>query len=350
MTKPVTNKAVLSHLKKHPLQDSTAARLVFLNGCYAPKLSNISSLPKGLCFLSYKEAIKKHTKMAKNGVFCYLPKGTVVCKPLHLLFLTTENRKTQLQNFLVLDSNSQACIYEEHTSLLSTTIQETEIIASFIVGDNAKLDYIKLHHGSSKDQYKGETHVTALANSQAKIQHLFLDGGKIEEKLHIVLEGEQAESSVQSMSWLNGKRYANFDVEIEHKIAKTVSQTLYKSIANDQAHSSFRGKIFIAKNAMGCEGLLKNHNLLLSNKAQIDTLPELEIYNDDVKCSHGSTVGDLDEQALFYLASRGIAKQDARAMLLYAFLEEIVDKIDQKIIKEYLKKLLRGKLQEIIFL
>jgi len=315
---------------QHALRSDNAGRLVFLNGRYNKKLSNTSSLPQGVSFSNSKE----------NGVFCYFPDNTIILKPLHIVFLTDKKHNTKYRNVFTLGAGSKICIYEEHIDLASTATKQ-ESSSTLKVAAGAKLDYVKLYNSLSKNKTKSRsnnmTTVTALTNSLVKMQHIFLGGEKIEEKLQLQLAGENAVASIQSLAWLSNKEYTNLDIEIQHTAAKTKSHTLYKSIANDESHSVFRGKILVDRDARQSEGLLKNHNLLLSNKAQVDTLPELEIYADDVKCSHGATVGDLDEKALFYCASRGIAEKDARVMLLHAFLAEIVDKIEDKIIKEHIR-------------
>ena len=330
----------------HPLRNQAVAQLVFIDGVYAPEFSKSANLV-GLAIvadwktalLDYAHLIPDSVEEVEEGFFCYLTEKAQVSQLVHFLFICTENavarnRSLKFNNLIIAKLSSNAKIFVEYLGF-GEKQYELNSTSKIYLENNAQVSYYNLQNNNLNSIYKATLEVKQSAASKFSNNHFVFGSALAEENLNIKLQGEGALCNLYSLSLVNGKRDSKWALEIEHLVPKAESHTLHKSIITDQAHAGFRGKIKIAPQAQQSIAHLKNHNLLLSDDASVDSAPELEIYADDVKCTHGSTVGCLDEKSLFYLRARGIPDKTAKEMLLQAFMQEMLDKIENETLREY---------------
>lgn len=331
----------------HPLRNQTVAQLVFIDGSYAPEFSKSANLV-GLAIVSdWQTALLDYahlipdsiTEDVEAGFFCYLTEKAHIDQLIHFLFICTDNavvpnRSLKFNNLVIAKPGSHAKIFVEYLGF-GEKQYNLNIASKIYLENNAQVSYYNLQNNNLNSIYNATLEVRQSAASKFASNHFALGGASAEENLHIKLQSEGALCNLYSLSLVNGKRDSKCNLQVEHLVPKAESHTLHKSIITDQAHAGFCGKIKIAPHAQQSIAHLKNHNLLLSDEATVDAAPELEIYADDVKCTHGSTIGCLDEKSLFYLRVRGIPEKTAKEMLLQAFMQEMLDKIEDESLREY---------------
>jgi Fe-S cluster assembly protein SufD len=317
-------------------------RLVCVNGHFSPELSFLEKLPGEVkvgslkSFLSHeREIVEAHlgkhashhnhpfvalnTAFMNDGAFVYVPKGTVVAKPIHLLFIATRTADPIVaypRNLVVLEENSQATILESY-SALEEHVYFTNGVTEIVLGDHAVLDHTKLER-----EAKSAFHIASVQVHQKRnatfFSHLVSTGGcLVRNDVNSVLGGEGADCTLDGLFVVDGSQHVDNHTRIDHAHSHCSSRELYKGILDGAAQGVFNGKIYVHPRAAKTDARQTNNNLLLSKAATIDTKPQLEIYNNDVKCTHGSTIGQIDRQALFYLRTRGLAEKDARRLLTY---------------------------------
>ncbi|MGH7847481.1 MAG: Fe-S cluster assembly protein SufD [Candidatus Binatia bacterium] len=345
-------------------------RLVCVNGHFSPELSFLEKLPGEVKVGSLKSALghereiveahlgrhasyQKHSFVALNtafmqdGVFVYVPKGTVIAKPIHLLFIatrTTDPIVAYPRNLIVLEENSQATILESY-SALEEQVYFTNGVTEIVLGDHAVLDHTKLERES-----QNAFHIASLQVHQSRnatlFSHLVSTGGSlVRNEVNTVLDGEGGECILDGLFIVGGRQHVDNRTRIDHVQSHCSSRELYKGVIGGSAHGVFNGKIYVHPSAAKTDARQTNNNLLLSKSAAIDTKPQLEIYNNDVKCTHGSTIGQIDASALFYLRTRGLAENDARRLLTYAFASEVIGRVKMERVRLQLENWLLARFQ-----
>ena len=338
--------------------------LVFLNGRFNAALSGITSLPDGISVMpiarAYDElpllleqhlgriaSIDAHTFTALNtafindGAVIHVGKDVEVAKPIHLLFVSdagATNGVAQPRNLIVLDRFAKATVIESYAALPGARGEYfTNAVTEAVIGDGATLTHLKLQR-ESEQAY----HVGTFDARQGRDSHLvsfsFAVGGALSRtNVYTELRGEGCGATLNGLYLGDGTQHIDHQTRIEHVEPNCYSRELYKGILDGEAHGVFNGKVFVHPAAQKTDGKQTNNTLLLSEKAQIDTKPQLEIFADDVKCTHGATVGRLDETALFYMKSRGVNARTARELLTYAFAADVLETIELKEVKEELE-------------
>jgi Fe-S cluster assembly protein SufD len=348
----------------------SCAQLVFVNGHYSQELSFFRSPSDGVragslaaalhadpagiephlaCYASYQDRpfVALNTAFMEDGAFVYVPQGMVVEEPIHLLFVSTACGKSTVsypRNLIVVGNNSQATIVESYVGL-ENEVYFTDVVTEIFAGENTVLAHYKLER-ESKEAFHIATLQTHLdRNCNFSSHSITLGGALIRNDVNAVLEGEGSECTLNGFYMVTGRQHVDNHTRIDHVKPHCSSRELYKGVLDGRSRGVFNGKIYVHKAAQKTDAKQTNKNLLLSEDAVINTKPQLEIYADDVKCTHGSTIGQLDQDAIFYLRSRGLGLEAARSLLTYAFASEMISRIKVEPIRAQLDNLLMTRLQ-----
>lgn len=345
-----------------------------INGWYYNKNIPLQGLPEGIIVKSLKDAAQENPDLVKkylgkqaaiksdpliafnaaffqDGLFIYVPENVVLEKPLQIInILLSETDLMSFQrNIVVVEKNAEIKIVScDHTlaPYHYLTSQVNEIYAE----ENAKLDYYTIQNEHNASTQLGNTYFNQKENSRVINNTITLHGGLIRNNLYATLDGEGAEHNMFGIFLIDKNQHVDNYTHIEHAKPNCQSNELFKGVLDDYAKGVFRGRIFVEKDAQQTNAFQTNNNIILTEKAEMHTKPQLEIYADDVKCSHGATIGQLDEEALFYMRSRGIDEKNARLLLMYAFAHEIIDEIRIEPLKERINSLVekrfRGELSK----
>ncbi|HSE88719.1 MAG TPA: Fe-S cluster assembly protein SufD [Candidatus Binatia bacterium] len=332
--------------------DSVYNRLVFVNGVSSPELSGLHRLPAAARVESLANALRhdddilqahlsryvryqEHSFVALNtafiddGALVLIPKGAVVEEPIYLVFVSTGQSGPVVshpRNLIVAREGSQARIVEIHIGAGSGSYFANAVTEIF-GGEGASIDHYLLQREGDEGIHIGTLEAQLSRQCNFSANSITLAGSLVRNDVHVVLNGEGSECSLNGLYLVDGKQHVDNHTEIEHCMPRAKSQELYKGILSGSARGVFNGKILVHKDAQKSDARQTNKNLVLSENAVINTKPQLEIHADDVKCSHGSTVGQLDRDALFYLRSRGIGSVEAQSLLCYAFASEVVNRV-----------------------
>lgn len=348
-----------------------SCRLVFVNGYFAPELSRIPDLPEGVWIqnlardINAGEALVEdffgkdlniqrdpfaalNTAFFEDGISIEIPKGVTLETPVYALFITVPSATPTMnhpRNLIVAGESSQVTIVEDYVSLgegTSFSNTATELVA----GDNANVShYMVVREGESAYNFS-TLRIQQGRSANVATHSLLLSGALIRNNVHPVLAGEGSECLINGLFMVNGRQHMDNYMLVEHASPHCNSRQFYNGILNGQARGVFHGRIIVHKDAQKTDAKQTNRNLLLSDDAQIDTKPQLEIYADDVKCTHGATIGQVDENALFYLRSRGLDEVSARDLLLLAFANECLDRMNSPQVREHLERLVVARLPE----
>ena len=342
-----------------------ASQLVFVNGRFARELSSLNSLPDGVKVSSLAGeissnhgAIEPHlgryldirrdafcalnTAFVEDGAYVHFPRGTLVEEPIYLLFVSTGDDAPSMshpRNLIVAEEDSQATFVEDYVSpdsgaVFSNTV--TELVAG---------DHTVLSHYMIEREHKQAFNISTLRIQQERstnvVSHSVLLGGAlVRNNVHPVLAGEGGECLINGLFIGNGGQHLDNYMLVDHASPRCSSRQFYNGILDEHAHGVFHGRIIVHKDAQKTDAKQTNRNLLLSDDAQIDTKPQLEIYADDVKCTHGATIGQIEGDALFYLRSRGIDEVSARKLLLFAFAGECLDRMKPGPVRRHVEGLI----------
>jgi Fe-S cluster assembly protein SufD len=349
--------------------DLDAHGVVLLNGFYPTINGKLRKLPGGITIGSLNEAakqfpdlIEKHygkyagsktdglihlnTAMAYDGVFIHVPRGSVLKKPVQVVNLVDSKEDTfsQHRNLIIIEENSEfTLIICDHT--LSPQKFLTNAVTEIHVGENAHFDIIRVQNEHNNACKVTHTFIHQEKNSYASSNNITLHGGLVRNSTFHYLGGEGAECNSYGLYLSDKWQHIDNFVNIEHAFPKCTSNQLFKGVLDEMATGAFNGRIFVAPDAQGTLAYQKNNNILLTDDAKMDTKPQLEIYADDVKCSHGATVGQLDDDALFYLQSRGIDKRQSRLMLMFGFAHEVIQNIKVEALRERMDNLVMQRLK-----
>ena len=282
--------------------------------------------------------------LSQNGFTISVDKNTVLESPIEILFFsTTVNGFSQYRNQISIGENSEVKFIER--------LQNLNNSASFVnhftqinCAKNTKVEYNKIQNNTAESQLIDTVNVYQEQDSTCNINTLIFGGSFIRNNLNFEQNGSNCESNMNGVSILNNNQLADNHTFVDHKSAHCRSNEMYKGVYLDNSKGVFNGKIMVRPDAQKIDAFQSNNNLLLSDTSSIDSKPQLEIYADDVKCSHGCTIGQLDDDALFYMRSRGIGIEEAKAVLTYAFASEAIENISVEQVKTLAKKLLAKKL------
>jgi len=363
-----SSKITSSDVEAHILPECSQSVLIFVNGHFNPELSRIEALPKRMSAMHMAEAMRTYGSflnsqsartlkeetdpfatvngaLQRDGLFIYLPPKTIVDVPVQILHVIIAGDAPMLMMPKVqLFAGSQSQI-----SLVSTCANLSQkkytfnAVIDFALEEDAHVTYTQIAIDPSNDIWNFEAlRATLKRNSTLKTIAVNDGATTIRNDYRIALEGENAEALLNGVSILKGKREAHTHVYMEHKAPHCRSLQLFKSSLNDFSSSSFEGKIIVRQAAQKTEAFQLNNNLLLSDHASANSKPNLEIFADDVKASHGSTVGQLDKEQIFYMKTRGFNEDVAKNLLVYSYCQEIIDQITIPSLKESLCKYVRG--------
>lgn len=345
---------------EHFYLDDVATRLVFIDGRYAPELSN-GAHESGVIVGNLATLINNHSSQLsphlgqyadfKNNVFAALntaflkdsavvivPRNTVANAAIHLLFIATQAEVTSYPRcLLIAEPNSQATIIEDYVAQRDLTYV-TNSVTEVSLADNAHINHIRVQRDSEQAFHMADCSVSQARSSHYQSMNIALGANISRVNLNIQLEAEGAECTVDGLALIKGQQLADTHTYINHAKPNGTSRQLHKCIVGGEAHAVFNGRIMVRPNAQRTDSTQTNRNLLLTRKAQVNTKPQLEIFADDVKCAHGATVGQLDNDEIFYLRSRGLSDIDARNLLTYAFGAEIIDRIPVASLKKQLEQ------------
>ncbi|MDQ3748633.1 MAG: Fe-S cluster assembly protein SufD, partial [Acidobacteriota bacterium] len=308
-------------------------RVVFVNNKLNQELTNLSNLPEGAKILNLNEAIQDeifspivrknlgksvdaeangftalNTAFIEEGVFILVPKNTKIKLPIHLIFITDENTASFPRVLLVAERGSEAMLIESYLRTAETKYLTNSVI-EIVLEDDAKLKHLRVQRESHNAFHVGTTTANLNRASVYDSTNITLGAKLSRHDIRVKFNAEGAECFVDGLYMIAEEQHADTHSVIDHALPNCLSHQTYKGIVDGKARAVFNGKVFVRENASGTDAQQSNKNLLLSNDARVDTKPQLEIFNDDVKCAHGATVGQLEEEELFYLLSRGLNEQ-----------------------------------------
>jgi len=361
------NSIEFREVKSYFLHDIDTYKIVFVDGIYSSFLSETTHDKVDVCLLSaalnkpkYKPVIEAYfnkatkedsltalnTAFAKEGAYIFIPKHKEVEKPIEIINFSTGNEAAimlQPRNLIVVGENAHVQIIERHQSLSENPVF-TNAVTEIFAEKRAYVDYYKIQNDKVTASLIDTTYITQEQESNCNV-HTFSFGGAItRNNLNFYQNGERCDSTLKGITMLEGKQHVDHNTLVHHIEPNCESHQDYKGIFGDASTGVFNGKIVVEKEAQKTNAFQQNNNILIADKATINAKPQLEIFADDVKCSHGCTIGQLNEDALFYLRSRGIAKKEAQALLMYAFANNVLESVKIPELKVRINKLIANKI------
>jgi Fe-S cluster assembly protein SufD len=342
-----------------------ACQIVFVDGHFSRELSSLGNLVEGLHVNSLADeisanpsALEAHlgrylsterdafaalnTAFLGDGAFIHVKKGVVALHPIHLLFVSTAADAPIMahpRNLIVAAEQSQVAIVEDYVSL-GNSVAFCNTATELVAAENAVVSHYMIEREDREAFNISTLRIQQGRSSNVATHSVLLGGGLVRNNVHPVLAGEGAECLINGLFLGVGRQHLDNYMLVEHASPHCDSRQFYNGILDGRSHGVFHGRIIVHKDAQKTDAKQTNRNLLLSDDAQIDTKPQLEIYADDVKCTHGATIGQMDESALFYLRSRGIDEASARKLLLLAFANECLDRMKEEGVRTYLQELI----------
>lgn len=355
-------------VKKYFLHDVDTYKLVFIDGKFSSFLSQTTHDGIDVCLLSsvlnkpkYKLVLETYfnqiaskdetlttlnTAFAKEGAFVNIPKGKIADKPIEIIHFSTGNEAAimlQPRNLIIVGENAHVQIIERHQSLNDNPVL-TNSVTEIFAQKRAICDYYKIQNDVQSANLIDNTYIAQKQESRVAV-HTFSFGGNItRNNLNFYHQGERIDSTLKGITIIGDKQHVDHYTLVHHAQPNCESHQNYKGIYGDSATGVFNGKIYVEKEAQKTDAFQQNNNILVSEKATINAKPQLEIFADDVKCSHGCTIGQLDESAMFYMQQRGIPKKEARALLMYAFTDEVMESVKIPELKQRITKIIANKL------
>ena len=339
--------------------------IVFVNGYYAEEHTDLHKLPKGIITGSLSEAIKNNsaiieehfakyahhqnniftalsTAYTNDGAFIYVPDGKIVEDPVHIIYITSSDDNkiiVQPRNLFIAGKNSQITIIEHYVSI-KESIYFTNAVTEIVAEESSVVDHIKLQEESINAFHIARLEVNQEKYSNFSSHSISIGAGLTRNDFNSRFNAEGGECTLNGLYMIGGNQLFDAHTLIDHAMPHCNSHEHYKGILNDKSRGVFNGKVIVRPDAQKTNAFQENNNILLSNNALVNTKPQLEIFADDVKCSHGATIGQLDEEARFYLKSRGIGEEAGRAILLHAFASDVITSIKAKSVRYYLEKII----------
>lgn len=353
-------------INEYILKDTDTYLMVFLNGVFEPNLSSISCEKAHIS--TFKNANQEHQKiiekywgsclpnqgdafvsanngLAQEGAFVYIPKSVVLDKPLQIVYASKNENPLFLQtrSLVVIEENGQAQITERHQNFSDCEVF-TNAVTEIVVKQNAIADFYKIQNDNFKCSIIDNTWVNQANNCNCTVDTFSFGGKMVRNNLTFSMLGEHSESNMRGITLIGKDQLVDHHTLVDHLVPNCLSNELYKGIYDHNAKGVFNGKVMVHPDAQKTNAFQSNNNLLLTDNASIDTKPQLEIYADDVACSHGCTIGQLDDEALFYLRARGIPKKEAQAMLMYAFANDVLNNVKIEELKKKLNLIIAEKI------
>ena len=364
-----SDSSLFKKIYPHLINNDKVFQIIIMNGEILKKFSNI---PLNISFKNFEELEKKekiilYNNFAENddsdtdmfsalngslwskGIFIHVNKNLIIDKPLIINnFYSSDSQdcNTHTRKFIFMEKNSKLSITEFDVSLRKKSFNSS--VSEIILEDASEFDYFKIQNDPNDSTSYNSINIKQKKNSILNTFTFSFSGSMIRNNLNISLENQNCYSNIYGVYSLNGNTHLDNHTSVDHIKKNSISNEHYKGIMHGKSNGVFNGKIFVRKEAQKTNAFQVNNNILLSDKAKINTKPQLEIWADDVKCSHGCTTGQLDEDAIFYLQSRGLTRAKAISILINAFFEEIIQKIDTQIIKKEIKKIVSNKIESYI--
>ncbi len=357
----------LADVKKYFIHDIDTYKIVFIDGKYSSFLSDTTHDTIDVCLMSsaltkpkYKAVIENYfnkiakqdnltslnTAFANEGAYIYIPKNVEVEKPIQIISFTTGSEDaimTQPRNLIVAEQNAHVQIIERHQSLTSNPVLTNSVTEVYAAKD-ATVDIYKIQNDNENASLVDNSYIEQKSNSIVSV-HTFSFGGNItRNNLNFYQRGEHIDSILKGITITEGKQHVDHHTLVHHIEPNCESHQDYKGIYDDRSTAVFNGKVIVEKEAQKTNAYQQNNNVLISDKATINAKPQLEIFADDVKCSHGCTIGQLDDDALFYMQQRGIPQKEAKALLMYAFANTVLESVKIPEVKKRINKLIANKL------
>jgi Fe-S cluster assembly protein SufD len=337
--------------------------VVFENGKLSREKSRFDALPDGVCIGSIMDRVDPrigsladtqsafvaaNTARFTDGAFVEITDGVKLDTPIHLVYLADVNGAAfQLRNFVSCGKGADVTLVEEYIGEAGT-VYWTNAVTEVFASDNAMVDHYKVQRESASAYHFQTLEAELGANAVFSNHAITLGSGLGRNDIRGKLTGEGGEAICNGLYLLKEKQHFDTHMFMDHAVPNCNSHELYKTILDDKAHAVFCGRILVQKDAQQTDAVQSNKNLLLSRAAKVNTLPQLEIYADDVKCTHGATVGQLDEEALYYLQTRGVDPVQGQAMLTFAFANEVLDEVKCKTVKTRVEQLVNDWLDEVV--
>lgn len=360
------------YIKKFLIKDCDVHLAVLVNGKFREELSDIGTLPEGVIIEGLSESIKNrqdlvsqylgkyariengfvalNTAFTLDGTFIYVPDNVVIEKQIHLLHLTggsEENILAQPRNLFIAGNNSNVRLIESYNSI-SGLVDFTNVVTEIIVGENSHFEIYKIQNEDKQNFHINKTQVEQKKGSIFTTYTASFGGALTRNDLNTVLDDENCTANLYGLYIVDGTQHVDNHTMIDHAKPHCQSNELYKGVLDGKSRGVFNGKVFVRKDAQKTNAYQSNKAMLLSNEALIDTKPQLEIFADDVKCSHGAAIGQLDDESVFYLRTRGISEEKARAVLIRAFANDVFELIDNEQLHNHLNELVFEKLSKLV--
>ncbi|GAA0736445.1 MULTISPECIES: Fe-S cluster assembly protein SufD [Flavobacteriaceae] len=365
---PKTENAIeYKDIKPYLIHDIDSYKIIFIDGKYSSHLSQTTHDGIDVCLMSaalakpkYRLVIENYfnkaatkdslpslnTAFSSEGAYIHIPKNKLVEKPIQIVHFSTGNEAAlmlQPRNLIVVDENSHVQIIERHQSLTDNPVL-TNSVTEIFANKRAIADYYKIQNDNQNASLIDNTFIKQKQESHVSV-HTFSFGGKLtRNNLNFYQNGERIDSTLKGITIIGDKQHVDHNTLVHHIEPNCESHQDYKGIFGDSATGVFNGQVVVEKEAQKTNAYQSNNNILVSDKATINSKPQLEIFADDVKCSHGCTIGQLDESAMFYMRSRGIPEKEARALLMYAFSNNVLNSVKIPEIKQRITKLIAKKL------
>lgn len=363
----VENALEYGDVKRYFIHDIDSYKIVFIDGKYSSHLSETTHDGIDVCLMSaaltkpkYRLVIENYfnkaatqdglaslnTAFSREGAYVYIPKNKIVEKPIQIIHFSTGAESAlmlQPRNLIVVGENSHVQIIERHQSLTDNPVL-TNSVTEIFANKRAIVDYYKVQNDRDSASLIDNTFVKQQQESHASV-HTFSFGGKmVRNNLNFYQHGERIDSTLKGITIIGNKEHVDHNTLVHHIEPNCESHQDYKGIFSDNSTGVFNGKVIVEKEAQKTNAFQANNNILVHDKATINTKPQLEIFADDVKCSHGCTIGQLDDNAMFYLRSRGIPEKEAKALLMYAFANNVLESVKINELKKRINKLIANKL------
>ena len=357
-----------NEVKKYFIHEIDTYKVVFIDGIFSSHLSSTTHEGLDICLMSsalhkpkYKMVIDNYfnkiankdesltslnTAFANEGAYVNIPKSTVVRKPIEIMYFSTGNEAALLvqpRNLIIVGENSHVQIIERNQSLNDNPVL-TNSVTEIFAQKRAIVDYYKIQNDNLEANLIDNTYVSQKQETNVSVNTFCFGGNLTRNNLNFYHFGERIVSNLNGITIIGEKQHVDHYTLVQHSTPNCESHQDYKGIYSDRSTGVFNGKIFVEKEAQKTNAFQKSNNILLGDKSTINAKPQLEIFADDVKCSHGCTVGQLDETAMFYMQQRGIPKKEAKALLMYAFSNALIESIKIPELKQRITKIIAMKL------
>jgi Fe-S cluster assembly protein SufD len=353
-------------IKSYLLSDLDTYKLVFINGKYSSWLSDATHQEFDVCTFAaalnkYPDIIAEYlgkgapkgdtfvdlnTAFADDGAFIRVKANKTVDKPIEILYLTTNENGpafSQVRNLIIAEQNAEVQLVERHQNI-GEQPSFTNFVSEVFAARDARVSYYKVQNDADEATLVDNTHVVQKEQSNVHVGTYTFGGKLVRNNLHFYSGGEHAESHMDGITIIGDGQTVDHHTLVDHQEPNCYSRELYKGIYLGKSHGVFNGKVMYRQKAQKTNAFQQNDNILLSDKAKVDTKPQLEIFADDVRCSHGCTVGQLDRNALFYLRSRGIPKREAEGLMTYAFAADALEYVKIPQLEKRLNSVIAAKL------